>query len=261
MFNLLHPDTLTEELMLKIDLLSNMIPYAIKRLSIVSMIVILGSTVIFYALPYVIGSLYSLMLLCLFMVLGMSIIYYFILLFFNLVDELYYLFGYRIGYALKLFKLGVAGIVSIKIVMLLLLIHGSSTGNYIVFRESSDLTILLRSLGHDILWYTIYLLAALFWSLYFIAYGYLMNDLGVKVGLISFRTFAWMKIITALLTISFWIMLSPRLFETWIFFEILSYLMIIISLDAVKERIYEKMSELIKEPDRIRARLIDEVIV
>ena len=257
MQNIIHPDTVTEEIMFRADLFSNSIPYVLRNLLITAMIVTTIIAVCFFALPLFLQAVYTLTILYVVVACGMAIIYKILTALLNLVDEVYYLLGYRLYRSMKILKVSVIGIVLIAVVNVVLLVLQGYIWSGLVY-YGYDLLLFMQYLKTNMIWRIMYSITALTWSLFFISYAYVMFDIGNRIGSISFKIFAWNKIITAILSISFWSILALEIFEAWIIFEILSYFMLYIVLGSVKDKVYVKIMDLLKDPDKIKGRLLED---
>lgn len=259
MLHLIHPDVVTEEIMFKADLFSNSIPYALRNLFIATMSVIIITAACFYILPFFLQAMYTLIILYLIVGCGMTVVYKILSVFLDLLDEIYYLLGYNLYRSIRILKMSVISIIAIKAVKTVFLILQEYVWGEIVY-YGHDLSLFMQYLENSMIWRLMYSTTALAWSIFFVSYAYVMFDFGKRIDLISFKIFAWMKIITAVLSIAFWNILDPILFEIWIFFEILSYFMLYIILNAVKDKVYEKIMNLLNEPDSVKGRLLEDLL-
>ena len=259
MFHLIHPDTVTEEIMFRADLFSNSIPYVLKNLFIAAMAVIAVTAICFFVFPFFLQATYTLIILYFVIGCGMAIIYKVLTTFLNLIDEVYYLLGYRLYRAMKILRISIIGIVMVKAIKVILLVLQEYIWGELVY-YGYDLPLFMQYLETNMIWRIMYSITALSWSIFLVSYAYVMFDIGKRIEIISFKIFAWMKIITAVLSISFWNILAPEIFEVWGFFEMLSYFMLYITLGSVKDKVYEKIMGLLKEPDRVKDRLLEELL-
>ena len=259
MLHLIHPDTVTEEIMFRADLFSNSIPYVLRNLFITAIAVITVTAICYFVFPLFLQATYTLAILYFVVGCGMIVIYKVLTTFLNLIDEVYYLLGYRLYRAMKILRISAIGIVMVKAINVTLLVLQEYIWREVVY-YGFDLHLFMQYLETNMIWRIMYSITALSWSIFLVSYAYVMFDIGKRIGLISFKIFAWMKIITAVLSISFWNILAPEIFEVWVFFEILSYFMLYITLGSVKDKIYEKIMGLLKEPERVKDRLLEELI-